>query len=240
MIAKFVIVLIKITTLYFVKPLFYKIFLDKPWSPLFTQDSSLNEWFFRWKLDRYTVLEGMILGYLVALARKSSLLNDGASDRLVPSNRTMVAVGAGAAAIIGYLAFAISCSHKVSCNNVHTYVVLFPILGYILLRNLFGVVRQRFSVLFAWAGRISLELFIVQFHIWLAADTYGVLVFFPGYPVLNVTTTSVIYVCVAHEVHVITGVLAEHLVPKDGKRLGFAVLVFSGILMLLYFSSKWR
>lgn len=47
------------------------------------------------------------------------------------------------------------------------------IVGFILLRNMFGFLRCRYSSFFAWFGRISLELFISQYHIWLAADTHG-------------------------------------------------------------------
>lgn len=135
--------------------------------------------------------------------------------------------------MVGYLIFALFCQNKLQCNDIHTYLVLMPILGFIAVRNTFSVVRRRFSTLFAWAGRLSLELFIVQFHVWLAADTYGVLVFIPGYPMLNVVFTSFIYLCVAHEVHSVTGVLAEHLVPKDCKFLLLALALFGLILGLL-------
>lgn len=62
------------------------------------------------------------------------------------------------------------------------------------------MLRTRYSSFFAWFGRISLELFLCQHHIWLAADTHGVLVLLPGYPVLNVLITLFIFVCAAHEV----------------------------------------
>ena len=61
------------------------------------------------------------------------------------------------------------------------------IVSYIILRNVSGMLRTRYSSFFAWFGHISLELFISQYHIWLAADTHGVLVLLPGYPVLNLS-----------------------------------------------------
>lgn len=77
------------------------------------------------------------------------------------------------------------------------------IISYIVLRNVSGVLRTRFSSLFAWFGRISLELMVCQCHIWLAADTHGVLVLLPGYPVLNGLIVSFIFICICHEVNII-------------------------------------
>jgi len=35
--------------------------------------------------------------------------------------------------------------------------------------------RNHYSAAFAWIGRVSLETFILQYHLWLAADTQGLL-----------------------------------------------------------------
>ena len=65
-----------------------------------------------------------------------------------------------------------------------------------------------------------------QYHIWLAADTHGVLVLIPNYPILNVLATTFVLVCVAHEVHVITGQLVALAVPSDWKRALRNVILF--------------
>jgi N-acetylneuraminate 9-O-acetyltransferase len=181
------------------------------------------------------VLEGMIFAFVVCLARKYGWLNETLSENLFRFRVSLAVVGGGVLALLAYLVFALTCPNKTQCNNVHSYIVLAPLLGFVAVRNTLGVVRRRFSALFAWAGRLSLELFIVQFHVWLAADTYGILVFIPGYPMLNVIFTSFIYLCVAHEVHMLTGVLAEHLVPKDWKYLLLAVALFGLLLAFLSF-----
>ena len=100
-----------------------------------------------------------------------------------------------------------------------------------MLRNISGVLRTRYSSFFAWFGRISLELFISQYHIWLAADTHGVLVLVPGYPVLNVMVTSFIFVCAAHEVHQLTSVLLPYAVPTDWKLVLRNALLFLVVLV---------
>ena len=65
-----------------------------------------------------------------------------------------------------------------------------------------------------------------QYHIWLAADTQGVLVLIPNYPILNVMVTTYILVCVAHEVHAITGQLVPLAVPSDWKKTIRNVILF--------------
>lgn len=85
------------------------------------------------------------------------------------------------------------------------------------------------------------QLFICQYHIWLAADTKGILVLIPGNPTLNIMVSTFIFVCVAHEISLITNDLAQVVIPKDSvallKRLGFLGL-FSVIVLLLARSSK--
>jgi hypothetical protein len=76
-----------------------------------------------------------------------------------------------------------------------------------------------------------LQLFICQYHIWLAADTHGVLVLLPSYPVLNVVVTSFILICVAHEVHVVTQALAPYAVPDDWKALLRNIIVLFAVLI---------
>ncbi|KAG0423140.1 hypothetical protein HPB47_001077 [Ixodes persulcatus] len=105
------------------------------------------------------------------------------------------------------------------------------IISYIILRNISGLLRTRYSTFFAWFGKISLELFIAQYHIWLAADTHGVLVLVPGYPVLNVIVTSFIFVCISHEIHLLTGKLVVFAIPADWRYMVRNLSIFFLILI---------
>ena len=96
-----------------------------------------------------------------------------------------------------------------------------------------GILRTRYSSFFAWFGRISLELFVCQYHIWLAADTHGVLVLIPSYPVANVLITSFIFLCVSHEIHHITNVLTPVLVPNDYLKVIRNIGVFLILLLAI-------
>ena len=62
----------------------------------------------------------------------------------------------------------------VALNGVWMQVtLLFQIVGFIILRNCNFQFRNRFSYFFAFFGKISLELFIAQYHIWLGSNTKG-------------------------------------------------------------------
>ena len=77
------------------------------------------------------------------------------------------------------------------------------------------------------------QLFIAQYHIWLAHDTKGILVLIPDQPLLNVTLTTYVFVCICHEIHKVSGVLANSLITKDVTTMlrRFAVFVFMLIII---------
>lgn len=79
------------------------------------------------------------------------------------------------------------------------------------------------------------QLFICQYHIWLAADTKGILVLIPGIPSLNILVSTFIFVCVAHEISLITNDLAQVIIPKDSmallKRIAMGVLSLAALLL---------
>lgn len=55
------------------------------------------------------------------------------------------------------------------------FISFIPILSVVTLRNCHRLLRNYHSKFFAWLGRISLETYILQYHIWLAGDTKGLL-----------------------------------------------------------------
>ena len=48
-----------------------------------------------------------------------------------------------------------------------------------------------------FSREISLELFLAQYHVWLANDTRALLVLVPGWPMLNTALVAVVFVAVA-------------------------------------------
>uniref|UniRef100_A0A1I8F3D2 Cas1_AcylT domain-containing protein n=1 Tax=Macrostomum lignano TaxID=282301 RepID=A0A1I8F3D2_9PLAT len=211
--AKLGVVVLLVSLLYASEYAFSKLFLSGPARSLFvaSEDRS-REWRFRWSLDRYSSLAGAAAAICIQAARHFRLLDDSHQGDLAGRG---VAAGlslVGLLACLSYTAFA-------DCNSVHPLLVVLPILGYACVRNVWGSLRQRYSVFFAWFGRIALELFIAQYHRPACAHI-------PSNYVLNLITTSFIFVCLAHEVHSITRLLTPYAVPDDWRLAMRNLLIF--------------
>ncbi|XP_076459407.1 N-acetylneuraminate (7)9-O-acetyltransferase-like isoform X2 [Babylonia areolata] len=232
MVIKLIILIVIISLFYLSEVFFEKVFLTRPFKGLFvTSDDSIHEWRFRWQLDRMSVVYGMLFAFGYQVMLRYKWIEDNHSQHLFSRPISWALCLLGLVGIGSYVVFSFLCGSKPQCNDVHSYIVFIPILSYILLRNVPGWLRTRYSTFFAWFGKISLELFICQFHVWLAADTHGVLVLLPSYPVLNVVVTSFILICIAHEVSVITKALTKYAVPDDWRAVLRNLIMFCALLL---------
>lgn len=228
-----VISLLALSTIFFMSEVFFeRIFVTRPWRALFlTSDDDIHEWWHRWKLDRYTPAFGVMFAILIHIGQKFNVFDDNNHGNLFSRRVSLLGILVGVVSIGFYLVFSIFCQNKQNCEEIHSYIAFVPICGYIVLRNLSGILRTRYSEFFAWFGRISFELFICQYHIWLAADRHGVLVLLPGFPTLNMIIVSFIFVCASHEVHRLTQVLLPYAVPNDWKLVLRNMVAFFIILI---------
>lgn len=131
-------------------------------------DWNLTEWRFRVFLDIWAVHFGMVVSILT---NNPELADFRAKLRQF----RFIGVLAGFGLMFFYWAVASRYTIKTEYNQHNNYLALFPILGYVLVRNGSDFLCCRHSRFFGWFGKISLETFILQFHIWMAADTKGVL-----------------------------------------------------------------
>ncbi|XP_015108455.1 N-acetylneuraminate 9-O-acetyltransferase [Diachasma alloeum] len=210
-----------ITVLYTSEVFFEKVFVTRPWKALFvTTDDDIREWWSRWRVDRYSVAFGVAFGAaLLALQRMDHI----PGSALAP----LVAI----VSLAAYTTLTILCVSVAECEEIHSYIVFIPIVGYIILRNSSLALRGKYSVLLAGLGRISLETLVGQGHVWLAADSHGVLVLLPRFPVLNLLVSSFIFICASHEIHRLTVILAPYAVPNDWKLVMRNSLLFLAVLV---------
>ncbi|XP_010802316.2 N-acetylneuraminate (7)9-O-acetyltransferase isoform X5 [Bos taurus] len=223
---------------------FEKIFSLWPLSKCFELKGNVYEWWFRWRLDRYVVFHGMLFAFIYLALQKRQILSEGKGEPLFSSKISNFLLFISVVSFLTYSIWASSCKNKAQCNELHPSVSVVQILAFILIRNIPGYARSVYSSFFAWFGKISLELFICQYHIWLAADTRGILVLIPGNPMLNIIVSTFIFVCVAHEISQITNDLAQIIIPKDNssllKRLACIAAFFCGLLILSSIQDKSR
>ncbi|XP_054582158.1 N-acetylneuraminate 9-O-acetyltransferase isoform X4 [Eptesicus fuscus] len=223
---------------------FEKIFSLWPLSKCFELKGNVYEWWFRWRLDRYVVFHGMLFAFTYLTLQKRQILSEGKGEPLFSNKISNVLLFISVVSFLTYSIWASSCKNKAECNELHPSVSVVQILAFILIRNIPGYARSVYSSFFAWFGKISLELFTCQYHIWLAADTRGILVLIPGNPMLNIIVSTFIFVCVAHEISQITNDLAQIIIPKDNssllKRLACIAAFFCGLLILSSIQDKSR
>lgn len=220
--------LLVVSTVFYMSEVFFeRIFVTRPWKALFvTTDDDIHEWWHRWKLDRYSITAGMIFAAVHHTALKFNIIDDSTGHNLFAGRTSIMAAILALFGIAIYTTFSFLCRNKLDCEEIHSYVSFVPIVGYMVLRNVSGLFRIRFSSFFAWFGHISLELFVCQYHIWLAADRNGVLVLLPGFPNLNILLSCFIFVCASHEMHRLTQVLLPYAVPNDWRIALRNVVIF--------------
>ncbi|THH11752.1 hypothetical protein EW146_g7941 [Bondarzewia mesenterica] len=163
---------------------------------------SAKEWSFRVGLDLWIVYFGMFSA-LAFMKIREHRLTDHPRWPVVAK----VAIGTAGLVMLWFFAFELAQPNKFAYNAWHPYISFLPIVAFVVLRNANPVLRSASSRAFAFIGTCSLETFVIQYHIWLAADTKGILIVIPWtrWRSLNMVITAVMFVCISHHVATATG-----------------------------------
>lgn len=188
-------------------------FMTEPWilevvfvflEQIFSIRWSAREWSFRVILDLWIVYFGMLLAIAVIKIQAHRLTD----HRLWPM-AVKVAVGTSTFIMLWFFGFELMQESKFSYNKWHPYISFLPIAAFITLRNASPSLRLYSSRAFSFIGRCSLETFIIQFHLWLAGDTKGILLLLPGtrWRPINFIISTIIFIYISDQVSRATGEL---------------------------------
>ncbi|TFY83996.1 hypothetical protein EWM64_g4 [Hericium alpestre] len=176
---------------------------------------SAKEWAFRFNLDLWIVYFGMFSALAFIKIREHRL-----TDHLYWPLAVKVAIGAAALVMLWFFGFELAQPNKFVYNGWHPYVSFLPIAAFVVLRNANVILRSASSRAFAFIGTCSLETFIIQYHLWLAADTKGILIVIPWtrWRSLNMAITAVMFVYISHHVANATGEITAWICGTGRKK----------------------
>lgn len=163
---------------------------------------SAREWAFRVNLDLWIVYSGVFTALAVIKVREFRL-----TDHPRWPLAVRVAAGISAVVLLWFFAFELSQPDKFAYNLWHPYISFLPVGAFVVLRNANVILRSGSSRVFAFIGTCSLETFIIQYHLWLAGDTKGLLKVIPGRHSrpINLLLTTIVFIYVSHLVAKATG-----------------------------------
>ena len=118
--------------------------------------------------------------------------------------------------------------------KVHPYTSCIPVIVYIWLRNLYPVLRTHHLNLLTWLGKITLETYLSQIHIYMIGDAKKILVYLPNYPLLNFMLATAIYLYVSLHLFRLTVFFSSYLLPRDLKIIGKNALLGTIWLAICY------
>ena len=135
---------------------------------------------------------------------------------------------------------------KYEFNAAHSYWFWIPVLAYIYFRNLTPLLRSYHSSLLNWGGKITLETYLLQFHVFMRAHQDGapwkpeqLLALLPNYPLCNLLLTGVLFVICAKLAFNATLTLRDLLIGESTRddMLARAPYVLAGALGLVLFAA---
>lgn len=190
-----------------------------PWQWLLKTTGSMHEWEFRTTLDHWATLIGMLCAWALPWVKQRTEELE-MEDASITRGFLIKGIFSLVGAVVAYLWYTkILLLPKFEYNSRHPYYSFIPIILYIGYRNLMPSWRKFHLDLLASAGKITLETYLCQFHIWMCRHDQkyvGALIeIIPGYPLVNFMVTTGIYIALSQRLFDLTTVFSSYmLMPK--------------------------
>jgi len=199
---------------------------------------NLHEWLYRITLDHWVCFVGMLCAYNYPHweAFIQFLEGDFNTRRcfgvIGRGDLVKVAVVAVLSAFFGAWFVLVLPLEKYTYNRLHPYTSWIPIIVYVIGRNLWPTLRVRYVHLFAWLGKVTLETYLSQLHIYMQSNARHLVVYISGYPFMNFSLATVIYMTASYRLFHLTTEFSAFLIPTDRKLMLRNVGMFVGLLVV--------
>lgn len=163
---------------------------------------TLYEWYFRTSLDHWSTYLGMIFALNFPMATawlKVTEAMPAKTQLLVKGLPALVAI-----ATVVWWSAAVLPLPKLDYNAGNAYFAWVPMVCYIFLRNLHPALRQWYLHPLHNIGKITLETYLCQHHLWLTSNAKTLLNILPAYPKVNLVAAGALYVGCSQELHRLT------------------------------------
>lgn len=176
-------------------------------------------------MDHVACLAGMLTALLVQQypSLTNSLLDLWQMTVNYPRRQQSLAVfGVRASAtlfLVAYVVFPQNFQTRDSSISFHTVTSFIPIILFVYIRNCTHWLRTHYSIFFAWFGGFSLETYILQYHVLLAADTYGILQLGMLEPWKETLLITLLFVWGSSKVSQATNILTRWIIEDNNRCL---------------------
>ncbi|XP_047138645.1 uncharacterized protein LOC100207689 isoform X1 [Hydra vulgaris] len=183
---------------------------------LHDKDGTLRYWKYRAWLDHWSTLIGMFVAFNFERLEGffKSLDND---NTFAKKQRVALRafITAFLLAIFSVWFYFILLKSKKDYLDLHPFTSPVPIVIYIMLRNIHPVLRTHYMNLFSWLGKITLETYLSQIHIYMMGDAKNILVYLPQYPMLNFAFATVVYIAFSYALFHLTVFFSSYIFPRN-------------------------
>mmetsp|Transcript_54638 Transcript_54638/g.70250 ORF Transcript_54638/g.70250 Transcript_54638/m.70250 type:complete len:694 (+) Transcript_54638:39-2120(+) len=191
------------------------------------------EWYFRSSLDHWSTFLGMIFALNYPAAKHWMLVVEG-----LPAHQSGLIKTAATLPILGALYWwytGVFQYEKPVYNSTNAYFGCIPLLGYIFLRNLTPTLRGSYSHALHELGKVTLETYLLQHHLWLSSNAKSLLRLIPfeEWRACNMLVTTTVYFFASRELYRLTMSLRGMILPdSSAKDCIRNLIVFCGTLIL--------
>ncbi len=190
----------------------------------------------RFRLDHWTTLVGMLVAYNYPYYEQFMKYLDKKNEKRDRLIKESLRIGISVISIGIFVAwfYWVLLIHRDTYLKIHPYTSPIPILVYIWLRNAHPVLRSWHLNLLTWLGKITLETYLSQIHIYMMGDAKKILVYLPNYPLLNFLLATGIYLLVSHTLFKLTVFFSSYLLPRDLKVIAKNAVITIGWFACCY------